>query len=568
MSQSGRFTTNQPVPGAGIQTITGMAGGPVPGDLAANVNIVGAGIINVVGVPGANTLTITSAGLPATYPTDNGVAVPDAFGNVNVEGGLNINTDALIANTITINLDDSIALAGTLDVHGYINTATGDIIATTGDIIAAAGNVQADVQVIGTGGGVFHDNVEITANGLTTTGPTILNDLNMGVVQVDNTHELFSTLGQDGQLLIGSNVGAPIWANIQPGRGIAVINTPNGIQLQGTAALPTLFNADIGGAVAVAGILRINGDANITTDAVGNQIGINLNHNVNLIGSLTAANLTANVGDIIANNGNISAILGNLNAVNGTMHSLNATIDGNTTLTGQLNGVLRTNGVGLVTASNGAVPGALGQVIISGGAQPLWRNLTAGANINIVNAANSITISAPVAGGFGYTAFKIGLTANMIAPASAAIFWLGEAQIMTDANIDGCFNGNPGPGSYITLGDGVGTPAIYTAPANGLYQFTIATVVSDATIATFNVLYFKFHVGGIDIGVTSNNPYLTHLQGSIYWLGSTTQTIYMNTGDTISASITVATGIPNRVTMYTNFVVGWPSTYFSGIRIA
>ena len=62
MSQSGRLTLNTPVPGAGIQTVTGDAGGAVPGNGAANIDIIGSGTITTVGTPGTNTVTIVPGG--------------------------------------------------------------------------------------------------------------------------------------------------------------------------------------------------------------------------------------------------------------------------------------------------------------------------------------------------------------------------------------------------------------------------------------------------------------------------------------------------------------------------
>src|SRR5271157_2180656 len=150
MSQSGRLTGNQPVPGAGIQTVTGNAGGAVPGDGAANINIVGTGTITVTGVPATNTLTIASTGVPATYTTDDHTpVVPSALGNLNIAGGANINTTGLIANTVTINLDDTVTISGDLTAHDV--DATESVTALL-NVTAANGNVTALVgDIIGQG---------------------------------------------------------------------------------------------------------------------------------------------------------------------------------------------------------------------------------------------------------------------------------------------------------------------------------------------------------------------------------------------------------------------------------
>jgi len=67
-----------------------------------------------------------------SYTTDDlNVVSPTAGGNVFVVGGNNIGTTGAIANTITVNLDDSISLAGDLTVAGAVISYT-DFNAQTG----------------------------------------------------------------------------------------------------------------------------------------------------------------------------------------------------------------------------------------------------------------------------------------------------------------------------------------------------------------------------------------------------------------------------------------------------
>ena len=79
MSQYGKGISNSG-PGAYIQTLTGNSGGAV-GPLAGNIDVVGTGVITVVGNPGTHTLTITPSGSIAssfiTTPA-TGTATPAA----------------------------------------------------------------------------------------------------------------------------------------------------------------------------------------------------------------------------------------------------------------------------------------------------------------------------------------------------------------------------------------------------------------------------------------------------------------------------------------------------------
>ena len=67
--------------GGGITTITGDIGGAVGPSGAGNVILAGAGGIVITGNPGANTLTITSAGGGFTWNEELGVAVNMAVAN-------------------------------------------------------------------------------------------------------------------------------------------------------------------------------------------------------------------------------------------------------------------------------------------------------------------------------------------------------------------------------------------------------------------------------------------------------------------------------------------------------
>ena len=141
---------------------------------------------------GANTLSMDVSGSIANrYDTDVGFAVP-LVNVLQVIGGTNINT-AGAGNIVTVHLDDSVLLAGSLTA--------------------------------GTG-------IVVTAGGIESTGQTQLHDLSRGVVQSSATGVLSSNEGTDGQLLISSSAGAPLWNNITSSDGsVTVTNGNNSIDL-------------------------------------------------------------------------------------------------------------------------------------------------------------------------------------------------------------------------------------------------------------------------------------------------------------------------------------------------
>ncbi len=79
MSQFGRSFTNSG-PGGFIETLTGNSGGAVS-PTAGNINVLGTGVITIVGNPGTSTLTVTPSGAIASSFITNpatGTATPVA----------------------------------------------------------------------------------------------------------------------------------------------------------------------------------------------------------------------------------------------------------------------------------------------------------------------------------------------------------------------------------------------------------------------------------------------------------------------------------------------------------
>lgn len=226
-----------------------------------------------------------------------------------------------------------------------------------------------------------------------------------GIVSVDSTGKLGSSNGTNGQLLIGGGT-KPIWANLtSTGGSVTITNGANSINLEasGTAALTSLAG-DTGTATPLAGVITLAGDGiAIKTVASSHTVEIEITGGTNgqlLIGATAGSPTWAN----LASSGGTVTIT---NTANGINLEASGTPPGLVTLTSQ-------SGVATPVASNinisGTSPinttasgstldvnltnGTDGQVLIGGGAGPVWNNIVAGSGITIVNSANGIEISA------------------------------------------------------------------------------------------------------------------------------------------------------------------------------
>ena len=462
MSHSTRLITPGPI-GAGIQTITGNAGGAVGPNLGGDVALVGAGTITVTGNPGGNSLTISSTGLPATYTADIGVALPDAGGNLNIVGGVNVFTDGSAPNTLAVHLDDDVTLAGFLRAADSITAVNGNIEALNGDIEATLGDITAGNEIIGLNGGRFDDTVNITAGGIQVTGPTqLFSVVNPGVVQINNTNTLFANNGTPGQVLIGGGL-APAWNTLTAGAQILITNANNSITIEADGTVAENYVTDAGTAVALAGVLHVDGSTNINTTGIGHWITINLDDDVTLVGSLTAGtDITATAGNITTTVGDISSgrdLSAVRNAVFGTNAVDSVDILGVLALHQNHHGVLQTDGFGVVAANNGAD----GTIYTGKGAgvTPAFRTLTAGAGIAITTTPGDITIAAT--GAATHPSFFAFLNPEMNVSGNNVTHLIGSVTATTiDYNIGGLF----------FPGDGAGTPASFTAATAGTYMFT------------------------------------------------------------------------------------------------
>jgi len=151
-----------------------------------------------------------------------------------------------------------------------------------------------------------------------------------------------------------------------------------------------------------------NDDAYFMTSVVANSaVWINAGG-----GSGTFTSITATTGNITADAGNFVATLGDLSIVAGTV-----------TIGALTAGIMQTSAAGVVSSSTGTD----GQIMIADtGGVPAWATLTAGAGINITNAANSITVTAT-----GAVASTFPTDAGTATPAGGAVTMAGGTNMNT-----------------------------------------------------------------------------------------------------------------------------------------
>lgn len=320
-------------------TMTGNTGGPIPPDSDDNINLIGDGTtVSVVGNPGAHELTFSLTG---TLFGQSFTGNSGGAVSPNPAGNINLVGDG-----------NTMIFTGTPGT----NTITASIInpldltftGNTGGAITP--DLFGNFNLVGDGIGV-----QVAGNPGTSTLTMSLNgDLDPTTLTGDTGGPIASGMGNNINLIGGSG----ILTEGQTGDNLIVITQ--------ASSLATTYETDLGTALPAGNVLAINGGSDIGTTGAGSTVTANLDGSLSGITNLTVSNLTINT----------SATLGYLTE-----------------------GVVQTNNTGIVTSTEGTD----GQVLISSTAgDPAWANITAGANIAIINGPNSITVSRSAAGGNGW----------------------------------------------------------------------------------------------------------------------------------------------------------------------
>lgn len=237
---------------------------------------------SVVITEGPNTIDLRSvgggSGTLTSLDTDAGVATP-AAGVITIAGGTNINTSGATS-IVTVNLDNTISVSGSITAGTGITSTTGNIVTIAGDIISS--------------------NLIVAGNGLTVTaGAITFTPLTAGVVQSSATGVLSSSNGTDGQLIVGGGTD-PAWATVTSSDA-SITLTPgvNALDLivaggGGGGALDQL-DGDTGTATPVGGAVTIAGGTNVTTVGAASTLTVNLDDSITLSGTLTVTPLQGTV---------------------------------------------------------------------------------------------------------------------------------------------------------------------------------------------------------------------------------------------------------------------------------
>lgn len=310
--------------------------------------------------------------------------------------------------------------------------------------------------------------------------------------------------------------------------GLGNLSQEGLLNVKSLPTVPTQFDTDSGSAIPAANILNIFGGTDITTSGAGNTVTISFT------GGAVITTLTGNSG------GPVSPTAGNIN----TLGTGSITVVGNpgtSTLTAQLTGLTNHNvlvGAGTATITNvppsatagvplisngAAVDPSFGTAVVSGGGTgsttfningvvisnttntgvltsltlangqivigatglpPLAANITAGTNVTVTNAANSITIAANA------TSQVINVTAVSSTPyvATATDYFLAvDTSVARTIQLPNA----PTTGRVFVIKDSSGTSA-----ANNITVTTVGGVVNfdGATSYTINSAYASIMV--------------------------------------------------------------------------
>lgn len=332
MSQAGILNRGVFPPFSVTETITGNSGGPVGPDFFNNINLLGTGVITVVGNPGTNTLTITPSGaIASSFPTDSGTATPSG-GILNVFGGTS-GRDIVTSgsgNTIHIDLKNAIILGDLASIIG-----SDAITLTTGDITLTAGSIKlSNSNSTGTVGFIEYAGIRFIHN-----------------------------FG-DRSAYIGSDAGNP---------GAANADDENG---HGYLSLNSITTGD-------------------KNNAFGNEAlrALTTGENNNVMGYQVAKNLVSGVNNVIIGQQSGFAYTG-AESSNILFSSLGVLGESNTLRIGAATGSgVGQLAKAFITGIDGVNVGSVAKVVTMASDQLGTATITAGAGITVTPGANTITIS-------------------------------------------------------------------------------------------------------------------------------------------------------------------------------
>lgn len=452
--------------GANGQVVIGKTGdSPIWATLTA-----GAGI-NITN--GANSIQIDATGATAVkYTTDDAnIVIPDGVGNINVVGGSNIATTGAIANTITIDLDSTISVAGKITAGNDFEMTTGTFLVESDDNAANAiylhanGGVNETIHLYSQKGtGVASLNFESLLGGIYLSAGTALSLNAATASEINITNNSFAINTGTGALNLGTDAFAKtVTLGSTAGASSSVVQC-------GTGAL----NITGGGAMTLsaAGLLKIDssgGRIDIGTDVVAQNINIGTSASVRTVtigNSTGASSVIVDCGSGNADFG-VSATSPHQTRIGSTHTTSNTTVQSGT-------GLLAINGLGSVTIDSvgalelNASAGAVNIMTDAVAATTTIGNITGASSIDIrcgtgaANFAASATDHTTIVGsltGVSASTFRSGTGALTLAGLGAVTL---SGVTTLDIDTGGALTINSS-GSSINIGNDVVTQAVNIA---------------------------------------------------------------------------------------------------------
>lgn len=243
------------------------------------------------------------------FDADVGTAT-DLAQHIIMHGGSNINTSGA-GNTVTYNLNNTVAVSGSVTAGTGLTATTGGVTATAGDIVATAGNITATVGNISATAGTLSSGGSITAgNGITATNGNI-------VATTGNISTSAGNISSAGTVTGGAGLRA----------------TTGGCTISGGNLLVSTGNitATTGNITATAGSITAGDGATVDGDFIVNSlVGSNVDINSATTAEIAAVgNITLNsaaeviiqgvTGIVVSNGTQQAALLVGVNSPNGAV---------------------------------------------------------------------------------------------------------------------------------------------------------------------------------------------------------------------------------------------------------
>lgn len=503
----GGIATWTPFAGGGVivETLTGNTGGAVP-PTADNINVIGDGTtIEVAGNPGTSTLTISAVG-SGLVQTLRG----DDFIFVGPTAG---NIDILATPTAGATVSfDAVALS------------------TLGLKVTDA----SDNTIIGNGSG----NLTLTGASSTGLGKSVLPALTTGNNNVAiGDHSMFSALATTETVAIGSSSGRSLINGGQNtfvghASGTGALNASRCVAI-GFQALDSIVSAT--DTIAIGNLSGSAYSANESSNIIIGNIGVASENNTIRIGTQGAG---AGEQNAVYMAGVYQAAVGGTNEF--------VIVDN----TGKL-------------GSTSESPFANEYVTDSGTAIPAAGilNVVGGVGITTSGAGNTVTITNTGGGAGGSLTFGAYLGTSQNLSAGGTPDTIGSATALTNVY------DNSGGAWY--PGNGAGTPASFTAPATGVYIFTVGYYLSNAQADNNTATAFLVVNGSLNQNTFQVNLYAVAatpipVLNNAYRVRGTHQ-VRLTAGDVVTFLITL-TGSAGAQ-MFNGGAAPTTGTTFSGYRL-